>query len=295
MKTYHALIKALLFLFFLLIGQVLQAAGRLEKISQTGILTIGYRDAASPFSFPNENQQPVGYSVDICQKITEAIKREVKRPDLTIKYVQVTAASRIPEIVAGNIDIECGSTTNTAERRKQVDFTIPTFLDNTKFMVHKDSGINNARDLRGKKVITTKGTIGADAIRSLQLVGSVLVEGANHAESFAALEVGQVDAFLNDAVQLTSLRGASKVPTDFLLLNDILGIGQLAIMLPKDDQKFKKIVDIEVSRVIISGEINLIYKKWFESPIPPKQVNLNLPMSHLLRDSFKVPSDWVPN
>ena len=294
MKNYPKHIASCALILFSLFSSTTQAAGRLEKIAQSGVFTIGYRDAASPFSFPSENQRPIGYSVDICNKIAEAVKREVKRPDLTIKYVQVTAASRIPEIVAGNIDIECGSTTNTAERRKQVAFTIPTFLDNTKFMVHKDSGIKNRRDLNGKKVVTTKGTGSANAIREMKTVSPIPVDGDSHLDSFALFESGKADAFLNNEAMLAALRGSSKNADQLLILNDIVAILQIAMMLPKEDPAFKKVVDTEVSRVILSGEINDIYKKWFESPIPPKQVNLKLPMGHLLRDSFKVPSDWVP-
>lgn len=296
MKHFQKKFTACAVIVFLISSTVVQAVGRLEKIAQSGVFKVGYSDASSPFSFPNKgDDDPAGYSVDICWKIVEAVKRETKRPDLNVKFVKVSYATRISEIVAGNIDIECGSTTNNAERRKQVAFTIPTFIDNSRLLVRKEGEIKSVRDLDGKKVVTTRGTTSTETLLALKTISPVSVLSETNDESFAIFDSGKADAFLDDESQLATMRAASKNKDNYILLNDILSIGQLAIMLPKDDPAFKKVVDIEVSRVILSGEINGIYKKWFESPIPPKQVNLNLPMGHLLRDSFKVPSDWVPN
>ena len=273
-----------------------QAVGTLEKIAQTGVLTLGYQ-LASPFSYQDDNQQPIGYSIDVCKKVVEAIKRELKRPDLAVKFVVVTSASRFTTLVGGEIDLECANTTNTAERRKQVAFTIPTFIAATRLMVHKGSGIQSVYDISGKTVVTTKGssseTIFND-LNSARALKAKLVLTKEYVESFELLEAGKADAFIMDDVLLYSLRATAKEPEKLEVTREALTIEPLSLMLRKDDPAFKKLVDAEVARIISQGEINTIYHKWFEMPIPPQQLNLKLPMSHLLRDYFRAPTDWIP-
>lgn len=283
---------------FLCLPPAAQAAATLEKIAQMGTMTLGYRDSSPPFSYLDGIRRPVGYSIDLCMKVVEAVKRELKRPDLVVRFAPVTSATRIPALIAGEVDLECGSTTSSAERRKQVAFTIPTFVAVTRLMVREGSGINSVFDLAGKTVVTTKGASSEKLFNELnqeRTLRAKLVLAKEHAESFAMLEAGTADAFIMDDVLLYSLRAAAKEPGKFVITRDTLTIEPLALMLRKDDPAFKKVVDAEVSRLITHNEIGPIYQKWFESPIPPRQINLKLPMGYLLRDSFKVPTDWLPN
>ena len=269
----------------------------LDKIAKSGSVVLGYRDAAAPFAYLDENKRPVGYSLDICLKIVDAIKRDLKRNDLAVKYVPVSAATRLTALTSGEIDLECGSTTSTAERRKQVASTIPTFVAAVRPLAPSKSGIKSIYDLGGKTVVTTKGTSSEALFNDLNknhTLRANLVLGKDHNESFALLEAGKADAFMMDDVLLATLRASSKDPDKFALTRDPLTIEPLAIMPRKDDAAFKKLVDSELHRAITQGEINTLYRKWFESPIPPNQINLKLPMSYLLRDSFKAPTDWLP-
>ena len=285
---------------FLIASVCLSAAAApptLDKIAKSGSVVLGYRDAAAPFAYLDENKRPVGYSLDICLKIVDAIKRDLKRNDLAVKYVPVSAATRLTALTSGEIDLECGSTTSTAERRKQVASTIPTFVAAVRLLAPSKSGIKSIYDLGGKTVVTTKGTSSEALFNDLNknhTLRANLVLGKDHNESFALLEAGKADAFMMDDVLLATLRASSKDPDKYALTRDPLTIEPLAIMLRKDDAAFKKLVDSELHRAITQGEINTLYRKWFESPIPPNQINLKLPMSYLLRDSFKAPTDWLP-
>ena len=243
---------------FVSIAAPTQAAGTLDKIAQSGTITLGYRNAAPPFSYVDDKNQPIGYSIDICAKIVDAVRRELKRPDITVKYVPVSTANRIPALLSGEIDLECATTTNTAERRKQVAFTIPTFIAAMRVMAKETGGISSIHDLAGKTVVTTQGTTGERLLseynknHSLQ---ATLIPGKSDNESFALLEAGKAVAFLTDDVILYSQRATSKTPEAYAIARDPLTIEPLAIMLRKDDPGFKKMVDTEVSRIITRGEI----------------------------------------
>lgn len=290
--------RRLLALTCLSIAASAQAGGTLEKIAQTGTITLGYRESAPPFSYVGDGKQPIGYSIDICAKVVEAVRRELKRPSIAVKHIPVSSSTRISALTSGEIDLECGSTTSTSERRKEVAFTIPTFIAAARVLAKKSAGISSLHDVAGKTVVTTQGTSSEQFFKERNEVHSLratLLLGKDHAESFALLEAGKAAAFLMDDVLLYSLRAAAKDPESYTISRDPLTIEPLAIMLRKDDAPFKKLVDIEVSRVITQGEIQGIYRKWFESPIPPHQHNLKMPMSYMLRDSFKAPTDWLPN
>ncbi|TFV86700.1 amino acid ABC transporter substrate-binding protein [Oxalobacteraceae bacterium OM1] len=272
------------------------AADTLAKIRDTRTIVIAHRDSSVPFSYLDDNKKPVGYAVDLCLKVADAVKRELKLPQLNIEYLPVTSSNRIPAIAEGKADLECGSTTNNAERRKQVAFTIPHFVAAVRMVVRTDSGIKNWSDLRDKRVVTTKGTTTVkllnerDKVRSLSLK---LLEGRDHADSFAMVEKGQAEAFPMDDVLLFGLRANAPTPANFEIVGDTLSAEPYAIMLRKDDPAFKAIVDREMGRIINDGEIYKLYDKWFKSPIPPKQVNMNMPMGHLLRDMLRFPTDKV--
>jgi ABC-type amino acid transport substrate-binding protein len=290
-------ISACCFALGLLLSCSAQAAGTLEKIAKSGTVTLGYRDSSPPFSYVDDKQRPIGYSIDICMKVVDAIKRELKRPDIAVKFAPVSSSSRMQAVINGEVDMECGSTTSSAERRKQVSFTIPTFIAASRLMVLQGSKIKSIYDLSEKTVVTTKGASSEKLFNDLNKDRSLhakLITGKDHNESFSMLETGKADAFVMDDVLLYSLRAAAKDPGKYDITRTALSIEPLSIMLRKDDPTFKKLVDSEVTRIILQGEINAIYRKWFESPIPPQQLNLNLPMSFMLRDSFKVPTDWLP-
>ena len=298
----HFATKASSALFYALLAITMpvtaNAAGTLDRIAKSGTIIIGHRDASPPLSYVDDDtKRPLGYMLDICLKITEAVKRELKRPDIAIKHTLVLSSTRTKSLIDGSIDLECGSSTSTQERLKEVSFSIPPYLDLGRVLVRKGSGVSSIYDLSGKRLVTTKATSYEKMLNEINtnrsLKASVLT-AKDHEEAFAMLEEGKADAFAMKEVILAGLLAASKSPDKFVLTRDVLEIQPTAIMLRKDDPAFKKIVDGEILRLINSGEINTIYRKWFESPIPPKQINLKMPMSYLLRDSFKSPTDWVP-
>lgn len=282
-------------LLFMLTGHA--AAGPvLDRIGSTGKIVMTNRDASVPFSFQDANGKPIGYSVDVCMRIAVAIRRELKRPDLGIEFHPVTSATRIPTIVEGKADLECGSTTNNAERRKLVSFTIPYFIAGARMVVGADSGIRNWADLRGKTIVTTKGTTNARSIQQRSDARSLdikLVEAGDHLDSFKMVENGAADAFAMDDVLLYGLRAQAATPASFAVVGDLLTVEPYAVMFSKSDPDLKRIIDREMADMIHDGELHKLYARWFESPIPPKGANLEMPMGHLLRASLLYPSDKV--
>lgn len=272
------------------------AGDTLSKIREAQTIIIAHREASLPFSYLDGNKKPVGYAVDLCLKIADAVRRELKLQHLNIRYLPVTPSTRISAIVDGQADLECGSTTSNAERRKQVAFTIPHFVAAAKMLVRADSGIANWSDLRDKRVVTTKGTTTVkllnerDKVRSL---GLKLIEGRDHGESFGMVEKGEAEAFPMDDVLLFGLRANAQNPNGFVVVGDALSAEPYAIMLRKDDTPFKSLVDREMGRIINEGEIYKLYDKWFKNPVPPKGINMNMPMGHLLRDVLRFPTDKV--
>jgi len=270
-------------------------ADTLSHIKDTQTITIAHRESSLPFSYL-ANGKPVGYSLDICNRLVDSIKKELKLPQLKVNYLLVTSSNRIEAIRDGKADLECGSTTNNAERRKEVSFTIPHFFASTRMLVRADAGIKNWTDLKDKKVVTTKGTTTVkllhdrDKVRGLNLR---LLEGSDHQESFNMVEKFQADAFSMDDVLLFGLRANSKTPDKFIVVGDALSTEPYAIMLRKDDPAFKEFLDREMARMMTEGEITKLYDKWFKKPVAPNNANLNMPMSFLLRDNLRFPSDKV--
>ncbi len=278
------------------ISTVATAGDTLAKIKETHTIVLANRDASVPFSYLDENKKPIGYSIDLCNSIIDGIRRELKMPQLTVTTLSVTPATRIATIVDGKADLECGSTTNNAERRKQVAFTIPHFIAAARMVVRKDSGIKNWSDLKDKVVVTTKGTTTVkllndrDKVRALALN---LKEGKDHNDSFAMVERGEAQAFPMDDVLLFGLRANAKEPDAFVVVGDQLSAEPYAIMLRKDDPAFKALVDKQMARIINDGELTKLYDKWFLHPIPPKNINMHMPMGYLLRSTLRFPTDKV--
>ncbi len=289
------IIAAWVFLGFLF-SVTAQATETLLNIRNTQTIKIGYREASLPFSYLDENKKPVGYAVDLCLRLAEAIRNELKLKQLNIVYIKVNSEDRFSTLMDGKIDLECGSTTNNAARRKLVAFTVPHFIATVRMAVRSNSRIANWADLRGKRVVTTRGSTAVqlmserDKVRAL---GTVMLEGADHAESFLQLENGEADAFAMDDVLLFGFRANAKNPNGFLIVGEPLSAEPYAIMMRKDDKQFKGVVDREMGRLIQDGELNRLYDKWFRRPIPPKKANLSMPMSYLLRDTLRFPTDKV--
>jgi len=255
--------------------------GTLKKVKDSGSITIGHRDASIPFSYYDDKQRPIGYSMDLCHRIVEAVKSELKMPKVDIKYQLITSANRIPLMANGTIDLECGSTTNNLERQKQVWFTITHFVTANRFVAKKSAKLRTLDDLKGKTVVSTAGTTNIKQITELNSqknLGASIISANGHPEAFLMVETGRAAAFVMDDILLYSLVATSKSPKDFAISQDALSVEPYGIMLRKDDAAFKKVVDAAMTRIYKSGEINKIYDKWFLKAIPPKKVNLNVPM-----------------
>ena len=268
--------------------------GTLKKIKDSGAITVGHRESSIPFSYLDDQQKPIGYSMDICARIVEAVKKELKTPNLNVKYNVVTPQTRMQLIANGTVDIECGSTTNTVERQKQVAFAVTTFITGTKLLVKRKSGIKSVDGLKGKPVVVTQGTTNERAVKAIndqKNLGMRFLNAKDHAESFLTVDTGRAVAFPMDDILLYGLIANSKNPKDWAVVGDFLSYDPYAVMLRKDDPQFKKFVDGVIIGMMKSGELEKVYRKWFLSKIPPKGVNLNVPMSAQLKAQFKNPND----
>ena len=269
-------------------------AQTLDKIKKEGAIVIGHRDASIPFSYLDDKQQPIGYSMDLCMKIVDAVKAELKMPNLQVKLNQVTSATRIPLMANGTVDMECGSTTNNIERQKQVAFVTTTFVTANRLVSKKASKISTLDDMKGKAIVSTSGTTNIKQITELNAsrnLGMNVMAAKDHAESFLMVETGRAVAFAMDDILLYSLVASSKAPADYIITNEALSVEPYGIMIRKDDPAFKKVADNAIQALFKSGEINKIYAKWFQSPIPPKNINLNLPMTEALKKVVAKPTD----
>jgi glutamate/aspartate transport system substrate-binding protein len=268
--------------------------GTLKKVKDSGTITIGHRDASIPFSYYDDKQQPVGYSIDLCLKIVDALKAELKLPKIDVKYQLVTSANRIPLMGNGTIDLECGSTTNNLERQKQVWFTITHFVTANRFVSKKASKVKTLADLKGKTVVSTAGTTNikqATELNAQQNLGMNIISANGHSEAFQMVETGRAVAFVMDDILLYSLVAQARTPGDYVISPDALSIEPYGIMLRKDDTAFKKVVNAAMTNLYKSGQINAIYDKWFLKPVPPKGINLNVPMSAQFKAVIAKPTD----
>jgi glutamate/aspartate transport system substrate-binding protein len=268
--------------------------GTLKKIKDTGTITIGYRESSIPFSYLDDKQQPIGYAMDLCMKIVDAVKADLKMPNLKVGLQPVTSGNRIPQLQAGNIDIECGSTTNSVERQKQVAFGPTYFVINVTAAVKKSSGIKNLADLNGKTISTTSGTTSVPLINKYEKTKNITVKeiyAKDHAESFLLLVQDRVSAFVMDDILLAGQIANSSNPKDYVIIPESLRQEPYSMMLRKDDPQFKALVDKTIGAVMKSGEIEKIYAKWFTSPIPPKNINLDFPQTPAIKAAFASPND----
>jgi len=273
--------------------------GTLDKIKKTGTITVGHRDASIPFSYYDDQQQVVGYAVDICKHIVNVVKQELKLSSIQVNYQLVTSANRIPLMANGTIDLECGSTTNNIERQKQVWFTNTHFVTANRWVAKKSSNIKTLNDLKGKTIVSTAGTTNIKQITEInaaQNLGMNIISANGHPEAFQMVETGRAVAFVMDDILLYSLAAQSRSPNDYAISPMALSVEPYGIMVRKDDAAFKKVVDKATADLYTSGGIKPIYEKWFLKPVPPKGINLNVPMSEPLKKVFAKPtSSGDPN
>ncbi len=271
-----------------------ELTGTLKKIETTKMVTLGHRESSIPFSYYDDKQQVVGYSHEITLKIVDAIKHQLHLPDLRIKLVPISSQNRIALIQNGTVDLECGSTSNTAERQRQVAFSNSLFVIGTRLLVKKDAGIKDFPDLAGKTVVTTAGTTSERRLRKMDAdkkMNMRIISAKDHGESFLMLETGRALAFMLDDVLLYGEIAKAKRPGDWMVTGAPQSREAYGCMLRKDDAAFKKLVDAAIAQVQTSGTAEGLYRKWFLSPIPPKGLNLNFPMSAEVRALFKHPND----
>jgi len=270
-----------------------QDGSTLAKIKSTGAITYGYRESSFGFSYIDGGPRPVGYSIDICNRIVEAVKTELKMLNIEVKYQAVTSANRMPLVQNGTVDIECGSTTNLVERQKQVAFSPDIFRYNVRTLVRANSKINGIADLQGKTVATTAGTTSfrllkeADKGQRLEVTN---ILGRDHSDSFQLVVADRAQAFVLDDILLAGLIANAPNPKDYKIVGESLRTENQSLMFRKDDPKFKALVDRVVGSMMKSGEMDILYKKWFMSPIPPKGININYPVNAETKDAFKNPS-----
>ncbi len=272
-----------------------ELTGTLKNIKESGSITLGFRNSSIPFSYLDDSQKPVGFAMDICYRIVDAVKKELKLDKLEVKLNPVTSSTRIPLLANGTIDLECGSTTNNAERQKQVAFTNTHFLTASRFVSKKSTKINSIDDLKGKPVVSTAGTTNikqlteANAARGL---GATIIPAKDHAEAFLMVETDRAVAFVMDDILLASLVAGSKDPAAYVISTDAFSKPEpYGIMLRRDDPAFKKVVDGATAALYQSGEGQKLYDKWFVQKIPPKGLNLNSPIGAELKHEFAHPSD----
>ncbi|WP_374694533.1 amino acid ABC transporter substrate-binding protein [Hydrogenophaga pseudoflava] len=269
----------------------------LERIKSGGQVVIAHRESSVPFSFVDPDGKPVGYAVDLCLKLVDALRRQLAAPDLKPRFVMVTPANRIVMIEEGKADLECGSTTNNAERRQKVAFTVPHYIAGARYLVRADSPVDVIRDFKGRTVVSTKGTTPLKAVTQANneyQLGIRVVEAPDHARAVDMVAAAEADGFAMDDVLLYGLVAGRPDPAKFKVVGKFLTIEPLAIMFSRDDAEFKKLVDDEMKRLIQTREAHAVYERWFLKAIPPANRSLNLPMNYLLKDFWKYPTDQVP-
>lgn len=271
-----------------------QESATLKKIKDTGSITLGHRESSIPFSYYDDKQQVIGYSHELMLKVVDDIKTNLKLSKLDTKLMPVTSANRITLIQNGTVDIECGSTTNNLERQKQVSFSTTIFVIGTRLMAKKDAGINDFADLAGKNAVTTAGTTSERLLRKMnedKKMGMNIISAKDHGEAFLTLETSRAVAFMMDDALLFGEMAKAKRAGDWIVTGTAQSKEAYGCMVRKDDPEFKKMVDASLTKAMTSGDAEKIYAKWFMAPIPPKGLNLNMPLSDEMKATYKAPND----
>ncbi|WPB57194.1 transporter substrate-binding domain-containing protein [Xylophilus sp. GOD-11R] len=270
------------------------ASPTLDKVKSQGFITVAYRDSSIPFSYLADGQNPTGFAWEICGRIVDEVKKATGRADLQVKTQSVSSANRVPLLQNGTIDIECGSTTNNSERGKQVQFATNYFYTGTRFLVKAGSPIKTLADLKGRKVVSTTGTTNILVMRNVSRDKGLdldILSAKDHAEAALLVESDRADAFAMDDILLYGIKANANRPDSLAVVGEALQVEPYAIMLRRDDPGFKQLVDGTIATLVRSGDFEKLYRKWFQSPIPPKGVNLNAPMSDELKANLTALSD----
>lgn len=266
----------------------------LQKIRDSNTLLLGYREVSLPFAYLDAQGRPIGYSIDLCQQVLAAVKKQLQLPGLQAKYVAVTPMTRFPLLQEGRIDLECGSTSNTLERQQQVAFSLNTYVTAVRIAVRTESGIHNLKQLDGRAVVTTTGSTAEQLLHKLAQQYHLDIKNyyaAEHSAAFWMLASGQATAFVMDDVLLAGAIANARNPQEFAVVGPALAVTPYGLVMRKNDPQFKQLVDDTLRGLMQSGELEKLYQKWFMSPIPPKGINLNLPMNEQTRAAMRHPSD----
>jgi glutamate/aspartate transport system substrate-binding protein len=266
----------------------------LQRIKDAGTITIGHREASVSLSYLDDNQKPIGFSLELCDLVVAKVKSKLGMPGLKVAYQAVNSSNRIPLVKNGTVDIECGSTANTIQRQSEVSFSLIFYAPQFKWIALKSSGIKTTDDLKGKAVVVTQGTNTAQFVAKLNAdkeLGMKILQGKDHAESFLLVQTGRASAFMEDDILLAGLKATAQAPDEFAFLTDAFPSDPYGLVMSKDDPGFKQLVDDTLRETMKSGTYDKLYVKWFESPIPPKNINLNFPESDKLKELVKNPSD----
>ena len=266
----------------------------LQKIKDAGTITIGNRDSSVPFSYLDDAQKPIGFSLDLCNLVVAKLKAKLDLPNLKVVYQAVNSSNRIPLVKNGTVDIECGSTANTIPRQQEVGYSVIFYAPQFKWIALKSSGLKVTDDLKGKTVAVTQGTNTSQFVAKLNAeksLGMKILQGKDHAESFLLVETGRASAFMEDDILLAGLKATASAPDNFAFLSDDFPSDPYGVMMSKGDADIKQVVDDALTEAMKSGQYDKLYTKWFETPIPPKNINLNFPQSEKLKALVKSPSD----
>lgn len=271
-----------------------QTESRLDRIQSDQQITLGYRKSSIPFSYLDGNQKPVGYSMDICRHIVEAVKQELKLDTLNVREVPVTSSTRIPLVANGTVDMVCGSATNNAQRQEQVSYAPTTFVTATRFAALKSSKVKGLEDLKGETVVSTAGTSNLRWLTKAnaeQNLGLRIIPAKDHSEAFLTVNSGRAVAFFMDDILLAGLVANSRNGDDWMISSKAYTTEPYGIILPKNDTRFKQVVDKAVIAMMKDGRLEEIYNKWFMQPIPPRDINLKWPMTDALKKVIANPTD----
>ncbi|AIJ07203.1 MULTISPECIES: glutamate/aspartate ABC transporter substrate-binding protein [Edwardsiella] len=268
----------------------------LQKIKDSGVIVIGHRESSVPFSYYDNKQQVVGYSQDYSNAIVAAVKKQLGLANLQVKLLPITSQNRIPLLQNGTYDVECGSTTHNAERQQQVAFSNTLFIVGTRLLTAKESGVHDFRDLAGKPVVVTSGTtseIMLNRMNEKEGMKMRIISAKDHGDAFRTLESGRAVAFMMDDALLAGERAKAKQPERWVIVGTPQSYEAYGCMLRRDDPAFKKLVDDTVAHVQTSGQAADGYRRWFEQPIPPKNMNLQFALSDEMKTLFAAPNDRI--
>lgn len=273
-----------------------EPADTLSKIKADGTVVVGFREASIPFSYYNDAKEPIGYSIDFTHRVLDRIRQDLGMPDLKVRWLPITSQNRISLLQNGTIDFECTTTTHNASREQQVDFSNSLFIIGTRLLTKQDSGIRDFDDLKGQNVVVGAGTTSEIILRRLNAerkMGMRIISAKDHSESFLTLSTGRAKAMMMDDALLAGERAKTRNPQDYAIVGTPQSYEAYGCMVRKGDTRMKALVDDVVDRTETSGDGEAIYRKWFMSPIPPKQLNLDFPMSDAMRHLFAHPNDKI--